>query len=382
MAEECSISENSPRKDLLGLTRPQLIDLTSLWGFSRIHAVTLWNELYQRGHRAFTVRDRLPTRFLQRVADELDFTFPSVARETHSSDGFTRKYLLGLGDGHQIETVLMRYRGRTTACVSSQVGCAMGCVFCATGQMGYTRHLTTAEIEAQALHVESVLRETTPDPSTPHLSAPALCRPEHPSVYHRHERLRNLVFMGMGEPMANFNAVVGTIHRIHDDSPEGLGISARNITVSTVGIVPRINDLAALGLPVRLAVSLHAPTDELRNTLVPLNERYPIKEVLDASWKYAETSGRRVSIEYAMIKSMNDQVIHAKQLANLLRGKDVHVNLIPLNPTPGSKWTASDPKDEKIFLEILEQSDIAVTVRDTRGREIDGACGQLAASEV
>jgi 23S rRNA (adenine2503-C2)-methyltransferase len=149
-----------------------------------------------------------------------------------------------------------------------------------------------------------------------------------------------------------------------------------------VGLVPRINDLASLGLPVRLAVSLHAPTDELRDTLVPINERYPIKEVLDASWKYAEKSGRRVSIEYAMIKSINDQVLHAKQLANLLRGKDVHVNLIPLNPTPGSKWTASDPKDEKTFVEILEQSDIAVTVRDTRGREIDGACGQLAASAI
>jgi 23S rRNA (adenine2503-C2)-methyltransferase len=238
----------------------------------------------------------------------------------------------------------------------------MGCPFCATGQGGLKRNLSTAEIVAQ---VQAGAR----------YAAQGLL-PEGPT------RLSNIVFMGMGEPMANFNAVVGTIHRIHDESPEGLGISARNITVSTVGLVPRINDLAALGLPVRLAVSLHAPTDELRDTLVPINERYPIKQVLDASWKYAETSGRRVSIEYAMIKSMNDQIIHAKQLANLLRGKDVHVNLIPLNPTPGSKWTASEPEDEKTFVEILEQSDIAVTVRDTRGREIDGACGQLAASEV
>ena len=304
----------------------------------------------------------LPAENRQEISEVLTPKLITELKVQKADSGNTVKTLWKLHDGLLIESVLMHYPNRTTICISSQAGCGMGCPFCATGQGGLKRNLSTSEIVAQ---VQAGAR----------YAAQGLL-PEGPT------RLSNIVFMGMGEPMANFNAVVGTIHRIHDESPEGLGISARNITVSTVGIVPRINDLAALGLPVRLAVSLHAPTDELRNTLVPLNERYPITEVLDASWKYAETSGRRVSIEYAMIKSMNDQIIHAKQLANLLRGKDVHVNLIPLNPTPGSKWTASDPKDEKIFVEILEQSDIAVTVRDTRGREIDGACGQLAASEV
>jgi 23S rRNA (adenine2503-C2)-methyltransferase len=294
----------------------------------------------------------LPAGERQKIAEILTPKLITELKVQKADGGNTVKTLWKLYDGLLIESVLMHYPNRTTICISSQAGCGMGCPFCATGQGGLKRNLSTAEIVAQ---VQAGAR----------YAAQGLL-PEGPT------RLSNIVFMGMGEPMANFNAVVGTIHRIHDESPEGLGISARNITVSTVGLVPRINDLAALGLPVRLAVSLHAPTDE----------RYPIKQVLDASWKYAETSGRRVSIEYAMIKSMNDQVIHAKQLANLLRGKDVHVNLIPLNPTPGSKWTASDPKDEKTFVEILEQSDIAVTVRDTRGREIDGACGQLAASEV
>lgn len=304
----------------------------------------------------------LPAEDRQRISELLTPKLLTELKVQKADGGNTVKTLWKLHDGLLIESVLMHYPNRTTICISSQAGCGMACPFCATGQGGLKRNLSAAEIVAQ---VQVGAR----------FAAQGLL-PDGPS------RLSNIVFMGMGEPMANFNAVVQTIHRIHDESPEGLGISARNITVSTVGLVPRINDLAALGLPVRLAVSLHAPTDELRDTLVPINERYPIKEVLDASWKYAEKSGRRVSIEYAMIKSINDQVLHAKQLANLLRGKDVHVNLIPLNPTPGSKWTASDPKDEKTFVEILEQSDIAVTVRDTRGREIDGACGQLAASAI
>ena len=187
--------------------------------------------------------------------------------------------------------------------------------------------------------------------------------------------------MGMGEPLANYRAVVGAIHRLVDPIPDGLGMGARGITVSTVGLVPRMRDLAKEGLPVTLAVSLHAPDDELRDTLVPVNTRWKVSEVLGAAWEYAAATHRRVSIEYALIKDVNDQVWRAELLADLLVGHLVHVNLIPLNPTPGSQWTASRPQDERAFVRTLERRGVAVTVRDTRGREIDGACGQLAAIE-
>ncbi|MBO4272388.1 23S rRNA (adenine(2503)-C(2))-methyltransferase RlmN, partial [Microbispora triticiradicis] len=193
-------------------------------------------------------------------------------------------------------------------------------------------------------------------------------------------RVTNVVFMGMGEPMANYKAVIGAVRRLVDPAPEGLGISARGVTVSTVGLVPAIGKLAEEGLPVTLAVSLHAPDDELRDTLVPINTRWKVAEVLDAAWSYAARTKRRVSIEYALIKDVNDQEWRADLLGRLLKGKLVHVNLIPLNPTPGSKWTASRPEDERAFVRRLESHGVAVTVRDTRGREIDGACGQLAAA--
>jgi 23S rRNA (adenine2503-C2)-methyltransferase len=193
-------------------------------------------------------------------------------------------------------------------------------------------------------------------------------------------RVSNIVFMGMGEPLANYKAVMGAVRRITDPVPEGLGISARGVTVSTVGLVPAIEKLSDEGLPVTLAVSLHAPDDELRDTLVPVNTRWKVAEVLDAAWMYAAKTKRRVSIEYAMIKDINDHEWRADLLGRLLKGKLVHVNLIPLNPTPGSKWTASRPEDERAFVRRLESHGVAVTVRDTRGREIDGACGQLAAA--
>ena len=366
--------------EVLGMTRAEWKSTAQAWGFAEVHASTLWYQLYQAGLREFQTSDRLPPRFVERVLQEHRLHFPPVIRETRSSDGFTRKYLLGLPDGEVIETVLMRYSGRTTACVSSQVGCAMGCVFCATGQRGYTRHLTAGEIVGQLLHVDRVLRETAHRSDQPESTVPALANPRHASVFHRHERLRNVVFMGMGEPLANYKSLMGAIHRMVDPVPEGLGMSARGITVSTVGLVPRMRELATEGLPLRLAVSLHAPDDELRDTLVPINTRYPVSEVLDAAWHYADVTGRRVSIEYALIRGVNDQRWRAELLAKRLRGHRVHVNLIPLNPTPGSEWTASDPDDELAFVRALEVAGVPVTVRDTRGREIDGACGQLAAA--
>lgn len=281
-------------------------------------------------------------------------------RELSCDDGATVKVLWKLHDGSRVESVLMGYRDRVTMCVSSQAGCGMNCPFCATGQAGLTRNLSTAEIVGQVVAGSRLVRSG-----------------DFPGG---RERVSNVVFMGMGEPLANYKALMGAIHRMVDPVPEGLGMSARGITVSTVGLVPRMRELATEGLPLRLAVSLHAPDDELRDSLVPINTRYPVAEVLDAAWHYADVTRRRISIEYALIRGVNDQRWRAELLAKRLRGHLVHVNLIPLNPTPGSAWTASDPDDERAFVRALEDAGVPVTVRDTRGREIDGACGQLAAA--
>ncbi|MCX6401500.1 MAG: 23S rRNA (adenine(2503)-C(2))-methyltransferase RlmN [Propionibacteriales bacterium] len=285
-------------------------------------------------------------------------------RTLEADKGTTRKTLWKLFDGSLVESVLMRYPGRVTMCVSSQAGCGMACPFCATGQGGLQRNMSTAEI------VEQVLA-----------GARSLERDEVPGGK---GRVNNVVFMGMGEPMANYKAVIGAVRRLTEPAPDGYGMSARGITVSTVGLVPRMKQLADEGIPVTLALSLHAPDDELRNTLVPINTRFSVAETVDAAHEYFEKTKRRVSIEYAMMRGINDQAWRADLLADVLNERGhgwVHVNLIPLNPTPGSKWTASDPKDEREFLRRLEAKGVPTTVRDTRGSEIDGACGQLAAVE-
>jgi 23S rRNA (adenine2503-C2)-methyltransferase len=302
----------------------------------------------------------LPADQRSAISDALLPTLLTPIRSIDCDGGTTVKTVWKLHDGALVESVLMRYPGRVTVCISSQAGCGMNCPFCATGQAGLTRNLTTAEIVEQAL-----------------AGARSLHRGE---IAGGPGRVSNIVFMGMGEPLANYNAVIGAVHRLNDSQPGGLGIGARGITVSTVGLVPRMRQLAAEKVPVTLAVSLHAPDDELRDTLVPVNTRWNVSEVLDAAWEYADSVGRRVSIEYALIKDVNDQSWRADLLADLLVGHLVHVNLIPLNPTPGSKWTASRSEDERTFVRRLEARGIAVTVRDTRGREIDGACGQLAAA--
>jgi 23S rRNA (adenine2503-C2)-methyltransferase len=254
----------------------------------------------------------------------------------------------------------MRYPDRATMCVSSQAGCGMNCPFCATGQAGLTRNLSTGEIVEQVVAGARALRDGE-IPGGP-------------------GRVSNVVFMGMGEPLANYKAVIGAVRRLVSPAPEGLGISARAVTVSTVGLVPAIEKLAAEGLPVTLAVSLHAPDDGLRDTLVPVNNRWKVAEVLDAAFAYAERTGRRISVEYALIHDVNDHPWRADLLGELLRGRLAHVNLIPLNPTPGSVWTASTPRAQREFVRRLTAAGVPTTVRDTRGREIDGACGQLAAS--
>ena len=319
----------------------------------------------------------LPASVRDRLTAELLPTLLTPVRHLSCDDGMTRKTLWQAFDGTLVESVLMRYPDRVTMCVSSQAGCGMNCPFCATGQAGLTRNLSAAEIVeqvvagARALARGEIAAGPEPRPGTG-AGEPA----------ERRRRVSNVVFMGMGEPMANYKAVIGAVRRIIEPGPAGLGISQRSVTVSTVGLVPAIEKLAAEGLQVRLAVSLHAPDDELRDELVPVNTRWKVREVLDAAWAYARTTTRRVSIEYALIKDVNDQAWRADLLGRLLKGHLVHVNLIPLNPTPGSKWTASRPADEREFVRRLEAHGVPVTVRDTRGREIDGACGQLAAGTV
>ncbi|MFZ2012333.1 MAG: 23S rRNA (adenine(2503)-C(2))-methyltransferase RlmN [Nocardioides sp.] len=302
-------------------------------------------------------RDDLVARFLP--------TLMTPVRTLEADRGTTRKTLWRLFDNALVESVLMRYPDRATMCVSSQAGCGMACPFCATGQGGLQRNMSTAEIVEQVVAgARSLARGEVPGGPT---------------------RVSNVVFMGMGEPLANYKAVIGAVRRLTDPAPSGLGMSARGVTVSTVGLVPRMRQLAEEGIPVTLALSLHAPDDELRNELVPINTRFSVGETVDAAWDYARATKRRVSIEYAMMRGINDQGWRADLLADVLLARGdwgwVHVNLIPLNPTPGSKWTASDPADEREFVRRLEARGIPTTVRDTRGREIDGACGQLAAVE-
>ena len=305
----------------------------------------------------------LPAATRDRIVAELLPTLLDPVRTLEADGGTTRKTLWRLFDGALVESVLMRYPDRATICVSSQAGCGMACPFCATGQGGLQRTMSSAEIVAQVVD-----------------AAGTMARGDVPGGP---GRLSNVVFMGMGEPMANYKAVIGAVRRMVAPAPDGLGLSARNITVSTVGLVPRMQQLTAEGIPVTLALSLHAPDDELRNELVPVNTRWSVHEAVEAAWEYARATKRRVSIEYAMMKDINDQAWRADLLADVLHEYGdwgwVHVNLIPLNPTPGSAWTASRPEDEAEFVRRLVAKGIPTTVRDTRGSDIDGACGQLAA---
>ena len=307
----------------------------------------------------------LPARVRDTVADTLFPSLLTVVREVECDSGDTRKTLWRGNDGTTFESVLMRYPNRNTVCISSQAGCGMACPFCATGQGGLTRNLSAAEILEQVRAAAVVLRDSGH-------SGP------------RGDRLSNVVFMGMGEPLANYARVLAAVRRITAPVPDGFGISARSVTVSTVGLAPAIRRLADEHLGVTLALSLHTPDDELRDTLVPVNNRWPVDEALDAARYYADVTGRRVSIEYALIRDVNDQPWRADLLGTKLHralGPLVHVNLIPLNPTPGSQWDASPKGVEREFVRRVRARGVSCTVRDTRGRDIAAACGQLAAEK-
>jgi 23S rRNA (adenine2503-C2)-methyltransferase len=349
-----------PLRHLADLDAPQRRAAVSALGQPPYRADQLSRHYFGRLTDSPADMTDLPSAVRDRLVAELLPTLLTAQRELACDGGTTRKTLWRAADGSYLESVLMRYPGRVTICVSSQAGCGMACPFCATGQAGLTRNLSAAEIVTQVVS-----------------GARALATGQ---VAGGPGRVSNVVFMGMGEPLANYASVLTAVRRMTDRVPDGLGISQRGITISTVGLVPAMRRLADENLSVTLAVSLHAPDDELRNELVPVNRRWPLSEVLDAAWGFAAATGRRVSIEYAMIRDINDQAWRADALARLLAGRLAHVNLIPLNPTPGSRWTASAPAVAAEFEARLADRGIPVTVRDTRGREIDGACGQLAAA--
>jgi 23S rRNA (adenine2503-C2)-methyltransferase len=350
-----------PPRHWVDLKASERVDAVLAAGLPKFRATQIDRHFFRSTSDDPTTWTDLPTAVRTDIAREFFPRLLTPIRVQTADAGTTVKTLWRLHDGNMVESVLMRYgvpgvaasgpgRQRATLCLSSQAGCGMACPFCATGQGGLKRNLSAAEIVAQVKEAAK--------------AAP----------------LTNVVFMGMGEPMANYKQVLKALRVMVGD----MGMSARGVTLSTSGLTPRMRELASEGMPVTLAVSLHAPDDELRDSLVPINHRYPVGDVVTAAHEYFAATGRRVSIEYALIRDVNDQAWRADALADLLVGHGrgtgwVHINLIPLNPTPGSKWTASRRDDEREFVRRLTKRKIAVTVRDTRGREIDGACGQLVA---
>jgi 23S rRNA (adenine2503-C2)-methyltransferase len=376
------------------LTRPEVFALAEGWGFPTVHAAKLWAYVYVAGVENWGAMPELPSRFRIKAEGSLVFGRHETAAETHSSDGFTRKYLLALADGRKIETVLMRYTGRVTACISSQAGCAMGCVFCATGQMGFVRHLTAGEIVAQAMHVDAALRETTlkverviPDVAVKGTArrddlpypAPALADAASPSPHERHERLRNIVLMGMGEPLHNYDAVMKAADILRDSN--GLALGAKKITLSTVGVIPGIIRLADEARPINLAVSLHGATQAERAALVPVAKQWPLDDLMDACRYYIAKQDRRIFYEWTLIQGKNDTAESAHAVGRLLRGQQAQVNLIPLNPTSGYDGEPTGRDAAKHFQQILAGYDLPCTVRQRRGLDIAAGCGQLAVAK-
>ncbi|MDR1187908.1 MAG: 23S rRNA (adenine(2503)-C(2))-methyltransferase RlmN [Bifidobacteriaceae bacterium] len=334
-------------------------------GLTRMRARQVVRHYFARLDRAASSMTDLPAQGREQLVDQMLPELVTEAARRTADSGATVKTLYRLFDGANVEAVLMGYPGRVTLCVSCQVGCGMACPFCATGRLGLKRNLSAAEIVEQVRLAAVAVAGGMLGPAVP-------------------ARLSNVVFMGMGEPLANLGAVLTAVRAIVSAPPAGFGISARNLTISTCGLVPGIERLASQGLPLRLALSLHAPDDELRDRLVPINRRYNIDSALAAAHGYFQATGRRVSIEYALIRDINDQGWRASRLASRLGQYGtgwVHVNPIPLNPVAGSIWTASRPDVQAEFCRRLENAGLTVTLRDTRGQEIDGACGQLAAKE-
>ncbi len=370
---------------LLDLTRDELIAQLAAWDQPAYRAGQLRQWLYKQVALDPAEMTNLPAALRARLAAESQIELLSPVTETASRDGQTTKALFRLHDGQLIETVLMRYNRRNTVCISSQAGCAMGCTFCATAKMGLQRNLTPGEIVAQVLYFERWLRREVPGVTKSRSEAE---RKGHVSGVERSksvtaekgeepQRVSNIVVMGMGEPLANYTNLWKALHTLVD--ADGFGLGARHITVSTVGLVPAIDRFAEEALQVNLAISLHAPNDLLRATLVPITQRYPIAELIAASRRYVARTNRRISFEYAMMAGINDSLAVAEELATLLQGLLCHVNLIPLNPIVGSPYQPSRREDVDAFVEVLRNGGVPTTLRVRRGIDIDAGCGQLRA---
>ena len=346
----CSVDSAAVTKNLLDLSLDELRQFIVSRNLPAFRAAQIWRWIY---HGLVTDADamlNLPQELRARLSQEATWQSLQPVQQISSADGLTEKVLLRAADGECLETVLMRYEERQTVCVSSQMGCAMGCAFCATGQQGFVRDLTAGEIVEQVLYYARILQ----------LEELAVT---------------NVVIMGMGEPLLNLDAVLKAIRNLND--PQGLNMGARRFTVSTAGVVPGIERLSKEGIEINLAVSLHAPDDALRERLVPLNRRYPIAEIMRAVRRYINETGRRVTFEYALVRDLNDSDAQAQATAALLKGLLGHVNLIAINPTSGCDWQPSSEERAERFREILDSNHIPVTIRLRRGVDIQAGCGQL-----
>ncbi|MCS7178108.1 MAG: 23S rRNA (adenine(2503)-C(2))-methyltransferase RlmN [Anaerolineae bacterium] len=352
-----------PRSSPYDLSFPALQALMDQWGEPPFRARQVWEWLYVHLADDWEQMTNLPRSLRERLAERYPLLSPPIQATRVSSDGLTRKDLLRLADGETVEAVLMRYERRRTACISTQVGCPLGCVFCATGQVGFRRNLSAGEIVAQALHFARVLGAEGGSSG---------------------RSLSHVVLMGMGEPLLNYEATVEAIRRLSD--PQGFRLGQRRITLSTVGIVPEMDRLASESNPwggplqITLAVSLHAATDDLRNRLVPVNRRYGLDALFAACRRYFARTGRRLSFEWVLIAGVNDSPDQAEALVRRLEGLTAHVNLIPLNPTPAYDGHPSSREAITAFTAVLERRGVPFTVRLRRGTEIQAGCGQLRGS--
>lgn len=346
------------KKNLYSFTYQQLEAFVLSLGQSRFRAKQIWTWLYKQTVPSFAEMTNLPKAFREQLAQHATIEPLTEMAEIHSSDGYTQKWLLELPDHEKIETVLMEYDTRHTACISVQVGCAYACAFCATGRMGLVRQLEAGEIVSQIVHLERKLRQKEKISGT--------------------HALTNIVFMGMGEPLANYSQMLKALYILNDK--RGLNIGARRMTLSTVGLVPAIRRLAKEPIQVNLAVSLHSPIDEIRSALLPINRQYPIAILMESLEDYIKETGRRITFEYSMINHVNDTPEQAHALGKMLQKMLAHVNMIPLNPVPGSPWPASKPERIEKFAKILRSYGITATVRMRRGIDVAAGCGQLYAA--
>ncbi|MDQ6693820.1 MAG: 23S rRNA (adenine(2503)-C(2))-methyltransferase RlmN [Chloroflexota bacterium] len=403
---EITFAPAPARRNIYDLSPERLIALVQEWGEPAYRGKQVLHWLYKELVSDFSQMSNLPSELRRKLAEKLQIGSAELITQKISADGWTRKVLLKMRDGSTVESVLMLYYDRATVCVSSQVGCAMGCQFCATGQMGFTRNLTAGEILEQVIWFSRWLRENPHRPSTVqergarYTGKPgaAHINPRSPvrgqvdadawhSDHTGHQgkdsveisEVTNIVFMGMGEPLLNYNNLWTTISTLN--SPQGLGMGARRITISTVGIAPQIKRLAHEDITVNLALSLHAPNDALRTALVPMNSRYSVADLLAACQEYVEVTRRRITFEYVLISGRNDGLDLARELALLLKGMLCHVNLIPLNPVPGTGMSATPREQAFAFQRIIEEAGISTTVRIERGVDIAAACGQLKVEE-